>query len=217
LGDRIAYALPDVLGADRATYDGAHTLLVGAGASAATTACALASLDGARVTWVTRRSASDAYADIPDDPLPERVALRTRARALLQGSGDRVTHVGGAGVDRFARTSDGRVRATLTNGRSIDVDRVVAHTGLGPDNAIYRELQVHECYATRGPMALAAALEGASAADCLSTPAFGADALATSEPRFFILGHKSYGTSPHFLLETGYAQVADDVPRLQNA
>lgn len=41
-----------------------------------------------------------------------------------------------------------------------------------------------------------------------------ADVLANPEPDFYILGHKSYGRKPNFLLETGYRQVADVVPRL---
>lgn len=90
-----------------------------------------------------------------------------------------------------------------------EVDQVLVHTGFGPDNSIYRELQVHECYATRGPMKLAAALQASGATDCLDTPAFGADTLTNPEPDFFILGHKSYGRNPNFLLETGYRQATE--------
>src|SRR5207253_1022040 len=39
-----------------------------------------------------------------------------------------------------------------------EADRVIANVGYTPDRDLYRELQVHECYATLGPMALAAAL-----------------------------------------------------------
>jgi hypothetical protein len=63
-------------------------------------------------------------------------------------------------------------------------------------------------------MKLAAALLGAAADDCLDTPAFGADVLASPEPDFYILGHKSYGRAPNFLLETGYRQVADVIAAL---
>ncbi|TMQ70087.1 MAG: hypothetical protein E6K80_09625 [Candidatus Eisenbacteria bacterium] len=40
------------------------------------------------------------------------------------------------------------------------------------------------------------------------------DALANPEPDFYILGHKSYGRSPHFLLQTGYRQVAEVIEAL---
>ena len=77
---------------------------------------------------------------------------------------------------------------------------------------MYRELQIHECSATHAPMKLATALQGAT--DCLTTPAFGADVLSNPEPDFYILGHKSYGRRPHFLLTTGFRQVDDVVRRL---
>jgi hypothetical protein len=61
-------------------------------------------------------------------------------------------------------------------------------------------------------MKLAAALAGST--DCLTAPAVGVDVLANPEPNFWILGHKSYGKSSHFLLETGYKQVTEVVARL---
>jgi hypothetical protein len=126
--------------------------------------------------------------------------------------------VGGAVVEGFEYNSaTHRYRVTLVIGdqpRVEEVDRVIVNTGFGPDNSIYRELQVHECYASRGPMKLASALLGAAAGDCLGVPAFGAEVLANPEPDFYIVGHKSYGRSGHFLLETGFKQVADVIETL---
>ena len=50
------------------------------------------------------------------------------------------------------------------------VDRVLAHVGYRPDTALTAELQVHYCYATEGPMKLAAALmaAGGGGGDCLA-------------------------------------------------
>jgi hypothetical protein len=93
--------------------------------------------------------------------------------------------------------------------REWTVDRVVANVGYGPDNSIYRELQVHECYATLGPMALAAALLKHAGGDCLTVPALGGAALRNPEPNFFILGGKSYGRRSDFLLRVGLEQVRE--------
>ena len=71
-----------------------------------------------------------------------------------------------------------------------------------------RELQVQTCWATEGTYPLAASLLGEAGADCLTTPAFGAETLLHPEPGFFTLGMKSYGRAPNFLLRTGYEQVA---------
>jgi hypothetical protein len=91
-------------------------------------------------------------------------------------------------------------------------DEIVATIGYEPDDALYRELQVHECYASRAPMKLSAALlaaSGAGGADCLDLGGFGADVLQNPEPNFFILGAKSYGKTSAFLMRTGYEQVRD--------
>jgi thioredoxin reductase len=222
LAPQMSYHLEDVLGAKRGRHAGRRTLVVGAGASAATTVADLARLadevPGTAVTWVTRKSAETLYPPRADDPLAERRALYARARALAQGAHPAVLHVGGARVEGFEYNSaTHRYRVTLAAGdrpRVEEADEVIVNAGFGPDASLYRELQVHECYATLGPMKLAAALAGAAADDCLTTPAFGADLLANPEPDFYILGHKSYGRSPNFLLETGYRQAAGAVERL---
>src|SRR6185436_12072312 len=99
------------------------------------------------------------YHDIPNDPLAARRALHAHARDLARGTNPAVTHVGGAMVEGFEfNSATHRYRVTLMIGeqpRVEEVDQVIVNTGLGPDNALYRELRVHECYSTRGPMKLA--------------------------------------------------------------
>ena len=92
---------------------------------------------------------------------------------------------------------------------AVEVDRILAHVGFAPDNTIYRELQVHECYATLGPMKLAAALAGGDSTDCLARAPVDAEALANPEPDFFILGAKSYGNRSNFLIRNGLDQVRE--------
>jgi len=222
LAPQMSYHLDDVLGARRARYAGRRTLVIGGGASAATSIAALAELarqaPGTGAVWATRREAGALLPDVPDDPLPERRALHRRAREIARGADSAITHVGGAAVEGFEfNSATHRYRATLMIGgtpRVEEVDEVLVHTGFGPDDSITRELQVHECYATRGVMKLSSALLGAKTKDCLQTPAFGIETLRNPEPGFFILGHKSYGRNPAFLLETGYRQVAEVVAAL---
>jgi hypothetical protein len=74
-----------------------------------------------------------------------------------------------------------------------------------------RELQVHYCYASEGTMKLAAAIRGSAGAggDCLAQVAHGPESLQNPEPDFFVLGAKSYGRNPQFLLSMGHQQVLD--------
>jgi cation diffusion facilitator CzcD-associated flavoprotein CzcO len=220
LKPQMSYHVDDVLDARRERYAGKRTLVIGGGASAATVVSDLAWLaeqaPGTSAVWATRASAAAVLPDIAGDPLPERRALYARARALARGERPEITHVGDARVEGFEYNSaTHRYRVTLVIGeqpRVEEADQVIVATGFGPDDSLYRELQVHECYASRAPMKLAAALLGAT--DCLDAPAVGADTLSNPEPNFYILGNKSYGRSSHFLLETGYRQVSDVVEKL---
>jgi hypothetical protein len=222
LAPQMSYHLDDVLGVRRPRHAGRRTLVIGGGTSAATSVGALATLAdaaaGTTVLWVTREERDALCGPIPGDPLAGRSALLARARELAGGAHPAVEHAGGAAVESFefnSATHRYRVTLRLSGGPRVEeVDQVMVHTGFGPDNSIYRELQVHECYATRGPMKLAAALLVAGTADCLDAPAAGADALTHPEPDFYILGHKSYGRNPHFLLESGYTQAAEAIDRL---
>jgi thioredoxin reductase len=219
LAPQLSYLPDDVLGLARERYAGKRVMVVGSGTSAATTVASLARLatdaPGTQVAWVTRRPIDELFPPIPDDPLSERHALYARARALARGEEPVVSAIGGARIEGFEfNSATHRYRVTLMIGeeaRIEEVERIIVNTGFGPDDSLYRELQVHECYASRGPMKLAAALAASGAGDCLTVPAFGADVLAHPEPDFYILGHKSYGRNPNFLLETGFRQVQDVV------
>lgn len=91
----------------------------------------------------------------------------------------------------------------------LTVDRIIATVGYRPDRSIYEELHVHECYATQGPIKLAAKLLGETSSDCLAQASHGADVLRNPEPNFFILGSKSYGRNSNFLLRVGIEQVRE--------
>ena len=105
-----------------------------------------------------------------------------------------------------------RFEIVLRNGADperIAVDRILSLTGAVGDHGLYRQLQVHECYATCGPIKLSAALLGAGSSDCLAQTTHGADTLTNPEPNFFILGAKSYGRNNTFLMRIGWEQVGE--------
>ncbi|MGH7743080.1 MAG: NAD-binding protein, partial [Candidatus Eiseniibacteriota bacterium] len=221
LAPQLSYQVDDVLDLRRLRYAGKKVLVVGGGASAATAVIDLAKLaartPGTSVLWVTRRPAAELFRPIPRDPLIGRQLLYDQARELLKGSEKSVRHAGGVVIEAFEfNSAKHKYRVTLRGAggpggveamRIEEADQVLINTGFGPDNSLYRELQVHECYASRGSMNLSTALMGAGAEDGVTSPTFGADVLSHPEPDFFIVGHKSYGRSPYFLLETGYSQV----------
>lgn len=199
-------------------------LVVGGGYSAATNVVDLATrhFDGEgppSVTWVTRRPCPEPMTRFPNDSLPERDDLAARANALAArpdpdwGGEPRVEWLPGhvvQSVDGTGHCYDVRLQSVVDGStRTERFSRVYANVGYKPDRSIYEELQVHECYASQGPIKLAASLLGETSGDCLAMASPGPDVLRNPEPNFFILGSKSYGRDSRFLLRTGLQQVED--------
>ncbi|MCA9738453.1 MAG: FAD-dependent oxidoreductase [Gemmatimonadota bacterium] len=210
----IVRSIPDVR-SDASGWKGRRVLLVGAGHSAQTAARDLAGLaerTGTQVLWAVREDPA-CFEPIPDDPLPERAALARSAAALAAGRLPAVQVRAGRVVDAVAREGDALQVDLRRSDGAIErerVDRIVSLTGSIGDAGLYRQLQVHECWATAGLMKLSAALLGAgSSADCLDQGGHGIDALRSPEPDFFVLGSKSYGRNNTFLLKVGFEQVDD--------
>ncbi|MEZ4236521.1 MAG: FAD-dependent oxidoreductase [Myxococcota bacterium] len=188
---------------------GRRVALIGDGASAVTVLDGLLRLSPApQVLWITPSATVPGFVSPADDVLPARKALYELGRSAPGHPA--VTHRPGALVDGMARTDAG-LRLTLDDGSAHDVDVALVCTGFRPDHALSRELQLHLCYASEGPMKLAAALLAASGGggDCLAQPEQDAAVLANPEPRFFVLGNKSYGRRSDFLLRIGHQQVRD--------
>jgi len=176
LGERalereIDYGLPDILGADIRDFAGRRTLIVGGGFSAATNAVALDELARAkpqtRATWLYR-SADAPIAPIANDPLPERAELTRRANAIAARRDGPVRALPGRtihAIEKSGATFRLATRDRDDREETIECDRIIANVGYHPDANLHRQLQVHECYATQGPMKLAASLLGQAAGD----------------------------------------------------
>lgn len=215
--EALVHRIPD-MDRDEEAWAGKTVLLVGAGHSAQTAARDLAHLagkrPGTRVIWSLRRE-NPAFEPIPDDGLPERSRLIEQAGELARGKTPGLEVRTGEVVEALGPAQNGRVRVVMrkTDGgrESVDVDRILALTGSVGDHMLYRQLQVHECYATSGPMKLAAALlgEAGGSADCLTQTSHGAETLVNPEPGFFLLGSKSYGRNSTFLMRVGWQQVEE--------
>jgi thioredoxin reductase len=214
---QIAYGLEDVLGERRNQYAGKNVLVVGGGYSAATTVCALADLAEKHpdtwVIWLARGSSTQPIRRFAGDPLRERDRLAVRANSLATRGDGNVEFHGQSFVE--AVECPGKDQGFKVRGRSGDractwaAERLIANVGYTPNRDLYRELQVHECYVSLGPMKVAATLLGHRREDCLKQASPGVEALRNPEPNFFVLGAKSYGRNSNFLLRVGFEQVRD--------
>jgi thioredoxin reductase len=227
---RIAYGLPDILGADRARYAGRRTVVVGAGHSAATSLLALTELQrqapATEVVWAVRSATPRPLVgkgSAEADELPARGRLATDLAALVHAG--RVELVAGFRISAVESTSE-RVRLvgdrflgddlTLAHRLAVEADQVVAATGFRPDHTIAAELRLDLEPALESPTALGPLIDP-NVHTCGTVPAHGIVELAHPEPGYVVVGMKSYGRAPTFLLATGYQQVRSVVAALAGA
>ena len=210
--ERIAYGIPDILGRDRDHYKGRKTLVVGSGHSAANALLELAALakiePGMSALWATRGTdLTRIFSGGDADQLPARGELGADVRALVEDG--IVELLTGFSVVALTETGEGVIveGATANGARRLGpVDRIIAATGQRPDLSMTRELRLELDPWLESARALGPLIDP-NLHSCGSVPPHGHRELAHPEPGFYIVGIKSYGRAPTFLMLTGYEQV----------
>jgi thioredoxin reductase len=215
---RIAYGIPDVLSRERARYAGQRVLVVGSGHSAFNVVLDLLKLadeaPATRIIWAMRKDALDAvWGGGAADALEARGELGQRAKRAVESgrirvvSPYRIRAVDSSG-DELSVVGDVRGEAV-----ALVVDRMVVCTGFRPDLDMLSEVRLGidpwlECATALGP------LIDPNEHSCGTVRPHGARELAHPEKDFYIVGMKSYGRAPTFLLATGYEQARSVVAML---
>lgn len=206
---RIRYGIPDIAGRERARYAGKRTLVVGTGHSAVNSLLALVELmdddDATRVFWGMRRSApGNVFGGGDADALPARGALGARLRAQVDAGNVRIL----TGLQIGAvQENGGTLVVSDMNGNEVAlVDEVIVATGARPDLELLREMRLDLDSALESPRVLGPLIDP-NEHSCGSVRPHGAFELEQPERGLFLVGMKSYGRAPTFLLATGYEQV----------
>jgi hypothetical protein len=207
----VHYGIPDVRDTDRQRYSGKRVLVVGSGHSAFNAILDLAELraqaPATRIDWAIRRGEPGLmFGGGRKDALEARGALGARLRRLVDDgtvrlhTGVRVTRLSdAAGDDGLTVESEGGKRLG-------PVDEVIVTTGFRPELSLTRELRLRLDSWLEAPEALAPLIDP-NVHSCGTVYPHGARELAHPERGFFVVGMKSYGRAPTFLLLTGYEQV----------
>jgi len=214
---RVAYGIPDVLGRDRSRYEGRSVLVVGSGHSAFNVILDLLRLADAspatRIVWAMRRDSLDAvWGGGGADALEARGELGQRAKRAVESGRIRVLtpyRIRSIGDGEKLRVT-GDIRGTE---ESVSVDQLIVATGFRPDLRMLSEVRLGldpwlECASALGP------LIDPNEHSCGTVRPHGARELAHPEKDFYIIGMKSYGRAPTFLLATGYEQARSVVAML---
>jgi hypothetical protein len=208
LASRIYYGIPDVLGAHRSRYENRRVLVAGSGHSALNALLDLTHLmdaaPGTRVQWAIRRPVLGHLLGGPRaDQLEERGRLGSRVRTRLEEG--RITLHTGVLIDAVRETHEGLV--VQAGERTLPpVDEIIAATGFRPDWSMLSELRLDLDPAVQSTRALAPLIDP-NIHSCGSVRPHGAEELQHPERNLFVIGMKSYGRAPTFLMLTGYEQA----------
>ena len=214
----IFYGMPNVLGGQRERYANKRVIVVGSGHSAINALLELAELKATApdttIYWAMRgKNLKQVYGGGEDDALPARGRLGTRIQAQVDAgtieivSPFRVREITAAagGINVIGETPNGL--------QTVQVDEIVATTGARPDLDMLRELRLDLDPALESTRALGPMIDP-NIHSCGTVRPHGEAELRQPEKNFYIVGMKSYGRAPTFLLATGYEQVRSVVAAL---
>lgn len=206
--ERIHYGLADVLGRARQRYAGKRVLVVGSGHSAFNVLNDLAQLAEAepnsQIHWALRRPSVELVLGGGDnDQLVERGKLGLRIADLIERG--QVTVHAGFSMQRLEATTSG-IKAHGEDRALPEVDQIIGCTGFRPNLQMLSEVRLDLDPATQSPRALATLIDP-NQHSCGSVRPHGAVELQHPERDLYVVGMKSYGRAPTFLLATGYEQV----------
>ncbi len=205
---QISYAMPDVLGRERARFAGRRVAVLGGGHSAAGTLLDLARLaeqvPGTEIVWILRRRDFSTVFGSANDQLSERGALGQRLKALSESG--RLRLVAPFALDSIERQEGRLLLRDAGSLQTVVADELVVATGFRPDLAILGELRLDLDPALDCPRVLGPLIDP-NIHSCGTVRPHGARELQQPEAGFFLAGMKSYGRAPTFLLMTGYEQV----------
>ncbi|MET4559610.1 thioredoxin reductase [Lysinibacillus parviboronicapiens] len=210
LADHIEYGIPDIK-RNSTRYANKKIVVIGGGHSAINTLLSLAELQqenpATKLIWIMRKkSVEEAYGGEEKDALEGRGALGIRIHELVDtGKFEVVTPFYISMVNKDEKIN---IVGTLNGKQKVltGFDELIVNAGNRPDFTINSELRLSIDTATESVQALAPLIDP-NEHSCGTVRAHGEEILRQPEKGFYIVGAKSYGRAPTFLMATGYEQV----------
>lgn len=218
LANSLFYGMPDVTGRARDRYRGKRVLVVGSGHSAINTLLDLARLaqdaPETKIIWALRSAnLQRVYGGGEKDALPARGQLGLAIQRMVADCIMRI--LAPFRISEIKRRGSAlKISGDLHGAtHSIVVDEVIVCTGARPDLNMLRELRLDLDPAVEASRALAPLIDP-NLHSCGTVRPHGEAELRQPEKDFYIVGMKSYGRAPTFLLATGYEQARSVVAAL---
>lgn len=210
LADHIDYGIPDIK-MNTEKYADKKIAVIGGGHSAINTLLSLAELQqenpSTKLVWIMRKkSVEEVYGGEEKDALKARGALGIRIHELVDtGKIEVVTPFYISIVKKGEKIN---IVGTLKGEQTVltGFDELIVNAGSRPDFSINNELRLSIDNVTESVQALAPLIDP-NEHSCGTVRAHGEEILRQPEKGFYIVGAKSYGRAPTFLMATGYEQV----------
>ena len=218
LKDRVYYGIPNVR-ESRERYKNKNIMVIGSGHSAINVLLDLAHLKRAypdtTIHWILRkRDVSEAYGGKENDGLQARGELGITIQKVVE-----FNHFNVLTPFYISEVNEvnGKINVLgLLNGESTTIggiDEIIVGTGFRPDFRFLSEIRLSIDSAVESVEALAPLIDP-NRHSCGTVRPHGEEELRQPEKNLYIVGMKSYGRAPTFLLATGYEQVRSIVAYL---
>lgn len=212
--------LPDILNKDREVFAGKTVAVAGSGHSAFNSILDLLELQQSApdtsITWIVRGPIhSSLFGGGTSDQLAARGQLGARMKEVIEQG--EVNIVPESLIRKTSRNDDGQILLTAIQKGTEKIlgpfDEVIANTGSRPDFSFLGEVRYAFDPSLESVAALAPLIDP-NVHSCGTVRPHGEKELRQPEKNFYIVGAKSYGRAPTFLLATGYEQVRSVVAYL---
>ncbi|MED4698197.1 NAD(P)-binding domain-containing protein [Lysinibacillus capsici] len=210
LADHIEYGIPDI-NTNPKRYANKKIAVIGGGHSAINTLLNLVELQkdnpSTKLVWIMRkRSVEEAYGGEEKDALAARGALGIRIHELVDTG--KVEVITPFYISQVKKEENIHIVGTINGEQKVltGFEELIVNAGNRPDLSINSELRLSIDSATESVQALAPLIDP-NVHSCGTVRAHGEEILRQPEKDFYIVGAKSYGRAPTFLMATGYEQV----------
>ncbi|MFY0803601.1 FAD-dependent oxidoreductase [Peribacillus frigoritolerans] len=218
LHNQIHYGIPNVEKLEN-RYQNKTTVVIGSGHSAINALLDLATLQpkftDTKIYWVLRKKQiNEVYGGQENDGLAARGELGIRIQQLVESGRIHILtpfHINGVYPTNGQITVVGELDGEETT--IGEIDEIVVSTGFRPDTSFLNEVRINLDSAVESKEALAPLIDP-NIHSCGTVRPHGEQELRHPEKNFYIVGMKSYGRAPTFLLATGYEQVRSVVAYL---
>jgi thioredoxin reductase len=210
--EHIINGIPDIAATHQQRYINKSVLVVGSGHSAINTILELNKLKDSypdtQIHWVLRKKhVSEVYGGKEDDTLPARGALGIKIEQLVNEN--RVNVYTPFQVQQIIG-QEGKltlIGSQYDEQRALPgIDEIISNTGSRPDFSFLREVRLSIDSALESVAEIAELIDP-NIHSCGTVRPHGELELRHPDKGFYIVGSKSYGRAPTFLMATGYEQV----------